>query len=128
ALELQKLLVRRRIENKNSSDLLLLLQHPPTYTTGRRNVGKTMNEEATYLKKLGAQYFETLRGGQTTFHGPGQLVGYPILDLRNFKLSVRCYVAAIERVIIDTCAAYGVATSTTKNTGVWAGDDKICAI
>ncbi|CAG8770033.1 14630_t:CDS:2, partial [Cetraspora pellucida] len=128
ALDLQKLLVRRRLENKNSSDLLLLLQHPPTYTTGRRNMGKTMNEEAAYLKNLGAQYFETLRGGQTTFHGPGQLVGYPILDLRNFKLSVRCYVATIERVIINTCAAYGVATSATKNTGVWAGDDKICAI
>ncbi|KAF0463394.1 putative Lipoate-protein ligase [Gigaspora margarita] len=127
ALNLQKLLVRRRFENKNSSDLLLLLQHPPTFTTGRRDIGKTMNDEA-YLRKLGAEYFETLRGGQTTFHGPGQLVGYPILDLRNFKLSVRCYVAAIEHVIINTCNAYGIVASTTKNTGVWVGDDKICAI
>ncbi|CAG8501624.1 15831_t:CDS:2 [Dentiscutata erythropus] len=127
ALNLQKFLVRHRFENKNSSDLLLLLQHPPTYTTGRRNIGKTMDEEA-HLRKLGAQYFETLRGGQTTFHGPGQLVGYPILNLKNFKLSVRCYVAAIEHVIINTCAAYGIVASTTKDTGVWVGNDKICAI
>ncbi|CAB4373452.1 uncharacterized protein OCT59_027018 [Rhizophagus irregularis] len=127
ALNLQNYLVKNRIENK-LGNVLLLVQHPPTYTTGRREKEKSENERIR-LKKFGAEYYETLRGGQVTFHGPGQLVGYPILNIRNFKLSVRCYVEAIEQVIIDTCSTYGIKAKTTKNTGVWINDDeKLCAI
>nr|CAG8562878.1 15638_t:CDS:2 [Entrophospora candida] len=80
------------------------------------------------LKKLGAEYFRTLRGGKITFHGPGQLVCYPILNLNNFKLSVRSYVASIEKLIIDTCSEYEIKARTTKDTGVWVENEKICAI
>jgi lipoate-protein ligase B len=70
-----------------------------------------------------------MRGGQTTFHGPGQLVAYPILDLRTHKLSPRCYVAMLEKSLIATCARYGIEAMTTENTGVWTSeDDKIAAI
>ncbi|CAI2177010.1 11722_t:CDS:2 [Funneliformis geosporum] len=99
ALTLQRFLVESRIENKLENDLLLLVQHPPTYTTGRSDKGKG-EFERLQLQEFGAEYHETLRGGQITFHGPGQLVGYPILDLRNYK-----------------------------DTGVWVNDqEKICAI
>ncbi|CAG8655512.1 11871_t:CDS:2 [Acaulospora morrowiae] len=130
ALNLQKVLVQRRLDKNDSSlpNLLLLLQHPPTYTTGRRDRNKNIEAEEARLKKLGAEYFKTLRGGQTTFHGPGQLVGYPIIDLRDFKLSVRNYVNAIERVIIQTCATYKIAARSTKNVGIWVENEKICAI
>ncbi|CAG8721287.1 17250_t:CDS:2, partial [Funneliformis caledonium] len=116
ALTLQEFLVKSRIENKLEDDLLLLVQHPPTYTTGRRDKGRGEFERLR-LQEFGAEYHETLRGGQITFHGPGQL------------LSVRCYVAAIERMIIDTCIKYGIKAKNTKNTGVWVNDqEKICAI
>ncbi|RHZ81057.1 hypothetical protein Glove_124g16 [Diversispora epigaea] len=127
ALNLQRSLVQSKLDN-TSSDFLLLLQHPPTYTTGRRDLNNNDNKEAERLKKLGAEYYKTLRGGQTTFHGPGQLVGYPILNLRNFGLSVRNYVCAIERVIIKTCETFNIHAKTTEHTGVWVDNEKICAI
>ncbi|CAG8500837.1 5470_t:CDS:2 [Ambispora gerdemannii] len=132
-----------RLHDVANTDILLLLQHSPTYTTGRRDKRSTgagggssskedlinnVGIEEKRLREFGAEYFETLRGGQTTFHGPGQLIGYPILNLQNYKLSVRCYVAAIERVIIETCAMYGIKAQTTEHTGVWANGEKICAI
>ncbi|RUS28701.1 hypothetical protein BC938DRAFT_481550 [Jimgerdemannia flammicorona] len=137
ALRLQECLVRRRIDLNNTSDdersragvsdLLILLEHPPTFTAGRRIKGQ--DEEGTRLKVLGADYVETLRGGQATFHGPGQLVGYPILDIRNYKLSVRCYVSSLEKTIIETCAKYDIKAETTEHTGVWMnGTHKIAAI
>jgi lipoate-protein ligase B len=70
-----------------------------------------------------------MRGGQTTFHGPGQLVAYPIVDLRIHKLSPRCYVAMLEKSLIATCARHSIKAMTTENTGVWTSeDDKIAAI
>ncbi|CAG8536576.1 11254_t:CDS:2, partial [Diversispora eburnea] len=114
ALNLQRFLVQSKLDSI-SSDFLLLLQHPPTYTTGRRDLNNNDNKE-------------TLRGGQTTFHGPGQLVGYPILNLRNFGLSVRNYVCAIEHVIIKTCETFNINAQTTEHTGVWIDNEKICAI
>ncbi|CAG8500998.1 1578_t:CDS:2 [Paraglomus brasilianum] len=139
ALRLQNHLVQARFKphdaikkslNRNeysTTDLLILLQHPHTYTTGRRDKGRTSKDEER-LRGLGADYYETLRGGQMTFHGPGQLVGYPILDLNNYELSVRDYVAGIERTIINTCAELDIDAKVTKDTGVWVGDEKICAI
>ncbi|KAI9101940.1 hypothetical protein DFS34DRAFT_567297, partial [Phlyctochytrium arcticum] len=108
-------------------DIVLLLQHPPTYTAGRRLKGSDASE-GERLRKLGAGYFETLRGGQTTFHGPGQLVGYPILDLRKMGLGVRNYVCTLERFLIDTCSKYGIQAARTQDTGVWVEDRKIAAL
>ncbi|KAI8358093.1 putative Lipoate-protein ligase [Mortierella sp. GBAus27b] len=109
-----------------AQDLILLVEHSPTYANGRRNRGEraVSKEEAARLERQGAIYVETLRGGEITFHGPGQLVAYPILDLKPAKLSVRCYVSSLEKAIIATCAEWGIKAMTTKNTGVWINDDK----
>ncbi|KAK3832460.1 MAG: hypothetical protein J3R72DRAFT_425172 [Linnemannia gamsii] len=109
-----------------SEDLVLLVEHTPTYTNGRRNRGVQgiSDQETLRLQNLGAVYVESLRGGEITFHGPGQLVAYPILDLKPIKLSVRCYVSYLEKSIIATCAELGVKAVTTENTGVWINDQK----
>lgn len=138
ALALQRHLVQRRHELNNDTtsstdssirDILLLVEHPPTFTAGRRFKGRSELEEETRLKQLGAEYFETLRGGQITFHGPGQLVSYPILDIRDYQLNVRCYVSYLEKAVIETCRRYGISAKTTENTGVWVDDNhKIAAL
>lgn len=109
-----------------SEDLVLLVEHTPTYTNGRRNRGAQgiSDQETARLQGLGAVYVESLRGGEITFHGPGQLVAYPILDLKPIKLSVRCYVSYLEKSIIAACAEFGVKAITTENTGVWINDQK----
>ncbi|KAG0366697.1 hypothetical protein BC939DRAFT_397196 [Gamsiella multidivaricata] len=115
-----------QLAEDESNDLLLLVEHTPTYTNGRRNRGAQAisHKEAVRLQNLGATYVESLRGGEITFHGPGQLVAYPILDLKPIQLSVRCYVSHLEKAIIATCAEWGVQAITTENTGVWISDQK----
>ncbi|KAK8230477.1 hypothetical protein IWZ00DRAFT_84539 [Phyllosticta capitalensis] len=102
----------------------------PVYTCGRREIGTVSPETKAALRMNGkADFHEALRGGQTTFHGPGQLVAYPIIDLKKHKLSPRDYVCLLEKSVIDTCAEYGVKAMTTANTGVWTSPtQKICAI
>lgn len=87
-------------------------------------------EQQKYLQHGGqAEFVEALRGGQTTFHGPGQLVAYPIIDLRTHKLTPRDYVCLLEKSLIATCARYNIKAMTTEHTGVWTTvDDKIAAI
>lgn len=93
ALELQSYLVSRRhritqktLDTSEPADIICFLEHSPTFTAGRRIRGKTELEEENRLKKLGADYYETMRGGQITFHGPGQLIAYPILDVRDYQV------------------------------------------
>ncbi|KAF9345615.1 putative lipoyltransferase 2, mitochondrial [Mortierella sp. AD094] len=109
-----------------SNDLILIVEHTPTYTNGRRNRGAQAvgDKEVERLKGSGATYVESLRGGEITFHGPGQLVAYPILDLKPIQLSVRCYVSYLEKAIIATCAEWNIKAITTENTGVWINDQK----
>ncbi|KAI8379652.1 lipoate-protein ligase b, partial [Radiomyces spectabilis] len=138
-LAIQEFLVQRRhrinqerqqgIQHEEPEDVICFLQHPPTYTAGRRIRGRTENAEEKRLRSLGADYFETMRGGQVTFHGPGQLVAYPILDIREYQINVRCYVSRLEKTIIHACEQYGIKANTTENTGVWVGEDhKIAAL
>ncbi|CAO3655565.1 unnamed protein product [Mucor hiemalis] len=135
-LQLQSKLVARRhkitqgiLKTDVPADIVCFLEHPPTFTAGRRIRGKTEMEEEARLKSLGADYFETMRGGQITFHGPGQLIAYPILDIRDYQLNVRCYVSRLEKTIIDCLAKYKIQSNTTENTGVWVGQDhKIAAL
>ena len=82
----------------------------------------------TSLKKLGAEFYRSNRGGLITFHGPGQLVAYPILNLRRFNLSMRHYIAALEKTIINTCKRFNIDAGVTENTGVWVLGNKISAI
>ncbi|CAH1119252.1 unnamed protein product [Phaedon cochleariae] len=118
------------LHNKNyptNSNVLLCLEHHPVYTTGIRTEQYT-DSEVTKLKQKGAEFFRANRGGLITFHGPGQLVVYPILDLRQFNPSVRWYVSQIEKTIINLCQKYELKAETSPHTGVWIGDEKICAI
>lgn len=105
---------------------MLLLEHPPTYTAGRRMAYSA--DEAERLKKLGAEYYSVKRGGQVTFHGPGQLVGYPILDLRDFNLGVRSYIDNLQESLKLACNRLGVNASLNECTGVWVDDRKIAAL
>jgi lipoyl(octanoyl) transferase len=92
-LEIQQHLVKRRhnINNQKTEqeidDVICFLEHAPTFTAGRRLNGKSDQQEAQRLRSLGADYFETMRGGQITFHGPGQLIAYPILDIRDYQVN-----------------------------------------
>ncbi|XP_055529964.1 putative lipoyltransferase 2, mitochondrial [Wyeomyia smithii] len=108
-------------------NVLILTEHDPVYTVGIRTKDYGAQEEQR-LRALGAQFHRTNRGGLITFHGPGQLVAYPVLNLRNFQPSVRWYVCHIEKTAIELCRRYGIQAGTTEDTGVWVQDRKICAI
>ncbi|EUC34992.1 hypothetical protein COCVIDRAFT_25895 [Bipolaris victoriae FI3] len=136
AARLQETLVSRFLAAKPPSTTPLPPPHiitasfHPVYTCGRREIGSVSPAQQAHLRADGrADFVEALRGGQTTFHGPGQLVAYPILDLRSHKLTPRHYVCLLEKSVIATCAQFGVKAMTTEHTGVWTSpDDKIAAI
>ncbi|KAF2856726.1 lipoate-protein ligase-like protein B [Plenodomus tracheiphilus IPT5] len=136
AARIQERLVARFLTSKPPSDTpappphIITAQFQPVYTCGRREVGAVAAEQQDFLRAQGrAEFVEALRGGQTTFHGPGQLVAYPIIDLRTHKLTPRTYVCLLEKSLIATCAKYGIKAMTTEHTGVWTSqDDKIAAI
>jgi lipoyl(octanoyl) transferase len=130
ALLLQRTLVEQRRAGQ-IPDQLLLLQHPAIITLGVKGDGGRSNIVATAerLSELGIEVSETGRGGDVTYHGPGQVVGYPILDLRPDRCDVHRYVRDLEEVMIRVCADYGLAAGRIKGlTGVWAAAEKIGAI
>ena len=130
ALALQRTLVEERRSNR-IPDTLLLLQHPPVITLGVRGDGGRSHIVASpdRLTELGVEVSETGRGGDVTYHGPGQIVGYPVVDLRPDRCDVHRYVRDLEEVMIRTCADYGVnAARIAGLTGAWVGSEKIGAI
>ena len=130
ALALQRALVEERRADQ-IPDTLLLLQHPPVITLGVKGDGGRANILATdeRLAELGVDVHETGRGGDVTYHGPGQVVGYPIIDLRPDRCDVHRYVRDLEEVMIRVCADYGFAAARIKGlTGAWIRADKIGAI
>ncbi len=130
ALALQRALVEERRADR-IPDTLLLLQHPPVLTLGVKGDGGRSHILATdpKLRELGIDVFETGRGGDVTYHGPGQIVGYPIVDLRPDRMDVHLYVRDVEEVMIRVCADYGIAAGRVKGlTGTWVGAEKIGAI
>ena len=130
ALDLQRALVEER-RGGLVQDLLLLLQHPPVITVGVKGDGGRAHvvAAASHLTELGIDVCETGRGGDVTYHGPGQIVGYPILDLRPDRCDVHRYVRDLEEVMIRVCADFHVAAKRCKGlTGAWIGDNKIGAI
>ena len=120
---LQKEIQAQRIAGE-SEDTLLLVEHEPVYTLGKNADKNHLLEH--YPDNI--QIFQIERGGDITFHGPGQLVGYPILDLHNYKKSVSWYMRSLEQVIINTLQKYGIKGEQKKDlTGVWIKDKKIAA-
>jgi len=112
-----------------SKDSVLFLEHPPAYTLGRRGNQNHLLISEERLKALGALLYRVDRGGDITFHGPGQLVGYPILDLGELGLSVSGYVRGLEETLIRALTAFGVVGARLKGfPGVWVGNNKIAAI
>ena len=122
--DLQKELVEKR-RNGQINDTLILVEHEPVYTMGK-------NADENNIKQHSPQDVKTYhieRGGDVTFHGPGQLVGYPILDLHNYNKSISWYMRSLEQLIIDTLAEYGITAERKVGlTGVWVGDEKIAAL
>ena len=125
ALALQEEIVGRKRAGDSTADELLLLEHEPVYTIGRTPDNSSLRGAA----HLPHPVFPINRGGQATYHGPGQLVGYPIIDLRRYEQDLHRYLRWIENVLIDLLAAYEVAAQTRAGlTGVWVEDRKIASI
>ena len=128
ALKLQKDLVARRIA-REIPDTLLLLEHEPVVTLGRVARAEHVLVDRAGLAARGVELFETDRGGDVTYHGPGQVVGYPIVDLNDLRRDVKWYLEQLEEVMIRTCARHGVEASRRPGmTGAWVGLEKIGAI
>ena len=113
---------------------LLLVEHNPVYTLGKSGKSENMLVSEEYLRSIGAEFFHIDRGGDVTFHGPGQVVGYPILDLEQVGIGLREYIDSIEGAVIDLCAEYGIVAGRVEGaSGVWLDGGtsrarKICAI
>ncbi|KAK9464457.1 hypothetical protein V1512DRAFT_268271 [Lipomyces arxii] len=139
ASELQDILVRHFISSKSSPDpstlprpTVFTMEMKPVYSFGRRQ-----QQDADSLAKVAelkqkvedADQVFSMRGGQTTYHGPGQLVAYPVIDLKTYKMTAKCYVRALERSAIELLERFGLHAKTTENTGVWLTDqEKIASI
>ncbi|HEX7072228.1 MAG TPA: lipoyl(octanoyl) transferase LipB [Rhodothermales bacterium] len=141
AWDLQKRLQARLIEARRTGEaerlphLLLFVEHPPVYTLGRNGNAANLLVSKAVLEERGAEFVHIDRGGDITFHGPGQLVGYPIIDLNRVFTDIHRYLRCLEEAVIRTLAEYGVSAGRVEGrTGVWVGPDergperKICAL
>ena len=123
ALEWQRALAQARIDGRLENDLLLLLEHPAVVTLGR------ISDVGHLLRRDGIDVFETERGGDVTFHGPGQLVGYPIIDLSRHKPDLHWYLRTLEQALIEALTGLGIpAERNAGYTGVWTRGRKIASI
>ncbi len=129
ALELQRAVARARIRGDVAEDVLLLVEHPPVVTLGRTAKSANLIAPQELLAARGVEVFEVERGGDITFHGPGQLVGYPIIDLKRHKQDLHWYLRQVEEGLIVALSALGiVAERYLGKTGVWTRGRKIASI
>ena len=129
ALELQRDLARRSIAGEIDEDVLLLLEHPPVVTLGRTAKDTHIVSSRDRLRARGVEVFEVERGGDVTFHGPGQLVGYPIFDLKRHRRDLHWYLRQVEEALIIALADAGIdAERNIGYTGVWTRGRKIASI
>jgi lipoate-protein ligase B len=130
ALALQQKLVDAR-KRGEGVDTLLFVEHPHVVTMGRNGSEANILASGDILARTGIDYFETNRGGDVTYHGPGQLVGYPILDLREWRRDVHAYFHGVEQSLIDALAMFGICAERIPERGyegVWVEGEKIAAI
>ncbi len=129
ALEIQRSLAQARIEGRLERDTLLLAEHPRVITLGRSSKPQHLSTSRDLLEARGVEIHEIERGGDVTFHGPGQLVGYPIFDLREHRQDVHWFLRQIEAALIHALDTVGIAAESAEGyTGVWTGGRKIASI
>jgi lipoyl(octanoyl) transferase len=129
ALELQRELCRARAAGETAEDLLLLVEHEPVVTLGRATRAASLPLAPAELERRGLSVFEVERGGDVTYHGPGQLVGYPILDLREHRTDLHWYLRTLEDALITALGVLGIEASRNPGlTGVWTAGRKIASI
>jgi lipoyl(octanoyl) transferase len=129
ALELQRTIARDRISGAIDQDVLLLVEHNPVVTLGRSAKEKHLMATPEFLAQHGVELFEVERGGDVTYHGPGQLVGYPIIDLKRHKQDLHWYLRQLEQALMDMLAEYGIPAGRNAGlTGVWSRGKKIASI
>lgn len=134
--EAQRLLIDRKLNKKGEAssqpdlpDMMLYVEHPHVYTLGKSGNQNNLLQEVTELANIHAEFIHIDRGGDITYHGPGQLVAYPIIDLENHFTDMHKYLRFLEEAVIRTCADFNIGAGRIKGlTGVWAGDEKICAM
>jgi lipoyl(octanoyl) transferase len=123
ALELQRRMARDRIEGRRDRDALLLLEHEPVLTLGRSTDREHLRVDDGELSRRGVELVEIERGGDVTYHGPGQLVGYPVLDLAGYRKDLHWYLRAVESALVRALGELGLpAFRVPEHTGVWVGD------
>jgi lipoyl(octanoyl) transferase len=128
-LELQRSLCRRRISGELAEDTLLLVEHDPVITLGRGTRAASLPLGPAELRERGVEVFEVERGGDVTYHGPGQLVGYPIIDLRQHREDLHWYLRRLEAGLIEALESLGLRAETNPGlTGVWTGGRKLASI
>ena len=121
--------IHRQVSEGRPPNVLLLLEHPHVYTLGRRGKLNDVLASAAQLQQLGAEVHHTDRGGEVTYHGPGQLVGYPVVDVREWGGGPLRYVRTLEEALVATLADLGIrAERGERPTGVWVGEGKVAAI
>ncbi|NBC24119.1 MAG: lipoyl(octanoyl) transferase LipB [Bacteroidetes bacterium] len=126
----QKRLIRDGfLDVHTQNDMLLFVEHPHVYTLGKSGSSSHLLKAISELSRIDAEYIEIDRGGDITYHGPGQIVGYPILDLDRHFTDIHKYLRLLEEVIIRTCADFDIEAGRIEGlTGVWVGQQKICAM
>ena len=128
-LAFQRDAAARRISGELPQDLLVLVEHSPVVTLGRRKADNKLPVSEAFLRSRGIELFEVERGGGVTFHGPGQLVGYPIFNLERHRLDLHWYLRQVEEALIRTLGTFGIpGERSTGFTGVWTGGRKIASI
>ena len=129
ALVLQRAVARARIGGEIGEDVLLLVEHPPVVTLGRSSKERHLLASPALLVARGVELFEVERGGDVTFHGPGQLVGYPIVDLKRHKQDLHWYLRQVEEALIRAVAPFGIPGERSAGfTGVWTQGRKLASI
>jgi lipoyl(octanoyl) transferase len=129
ALDLQRAVARARISGEIAEDLLLLVEHPPVVTLGRGTKAGNLTASPELLAARGVELFEVDRGGDVTFHGPGQLVGYPVIDLKRHRQDLHWYLRQLEEALIRALAPFGIiGARSVGQTGVWTTGRKIASI
>jgi lipoyl(octanoyl) transferase len=129
ALQLQRAVAAARMAGQLTEDVLLLLEHPPVVTLGRASKERHLTSSPEFLRSRGVEVFDVERGGDVTFHGPGQLVGYPILDLKRHRQDLHWYLRQVEEALIRALARYDIPGERSSGyTGVWTRNRKIASI